>query len=116
MAGPVVNRTRSHDPVLGVEVGPIELQSLHRLAALVSIEPALRQHGAHRLDAVLNAQARRDVNRSEMTGAQPEVLEDFDAARAGAQLTGLRVVRQDVAAVDVVALDQLADIVTEIHA
>ena len=59
MRSPVVHGPwAQHSTLLNV-IGPIELQRLDAIGALVCIEPTFREQRAYALNAVLNAQARR---------------------------------------------------------
>ena len=96
-----MNWPRSHDPVFLIVVRSIELQRFDALGAFVSVEPASRQQRAHGLYAVLNAKARCQPDFTEAAGFQPQVFQGVDAADTCAELAGLRVMRQDMARIDI---------------
>ena len=105
MAGPIMNRPRSHDPVFLVIIRPVKLERLDALAATLDIKPALGKHHSNRLDAVLDPLSRRHMNRAQPSGFQAKIFQNLDATDAGSQFTSRGIVGQDMVAVDVASLD-----------
>src|SRR5579883_528779 len=109
--GPVMHRMRPQHCVLFIALGAVEGERIDATSAFLCLEPAARQHQAHRTDAVLDAMRWRQRDALEAERGQ-----NLEPALAGAKLLGLRIVRHDVARIRVRLGGKLPHVVTEIDA
>src|SRR5262245_9726816 len=96
---------------LVVVFSPVKLERVNASRTFGAIKPASGDDGSNGIDTIFHP-----VTDGNGDVAQPKTFQHFQAAFARSQFPSLRVVRHDMASIDMVSFDHFAHVMSKIDA